>query len=157
MLGIMTTVKARELAKSQGLDLVEISPNADPPVCRIMDFGKHRYDEKRQEKESRKRQHSLSLKEIKYHANVEDHDYLTKTNHVKEFLKKGHKVKISLYFRGRENAHRELGFQLVQRVQKDCEALAVADTTPRQVGRGLFMILSPRNTKGTKNEPAKAK
>ena len=105
MVGVMPTREALKLAQAAELDLVEVSPNADPPVCRIMDFGKFRYDESVKRKESRKqsRTHSRALKEVKFHANVGEHDYQTKVNHARAFLEKGHKVKISLQFRGREN------------------------------------------------------
>lgn len=147
MLGVLPTAQALALAVGQGLDLVEISPGAVPPVCRIMDFGKYRYEEKRKEREARKRQHSLALKEIKFHANVEEHDYRTKVNSVRKFLAKGHKVKISLFFRGRENVHPELGYQLLKRVVKDCEDIGAIDTPPKQIGRGIFGILSQRSLK----------
>ena len=150
MVGVIATARARALASQQGLDLVEISPNAKPPVCRIMDFGKYRYDERRKERESRKKQHVLSLKEIKFHANVEEHDYQTKLNNIRKFLVKGHKVKVSLYFRGRENAHRELGFELVERVLRDCQDVGSIDMAPKLLGRGVLAILSPQGAKGTK-------
>jgi translation initiation factor IF-3 len=147
MVGVLPTDKARTLAKERGLDLVEISPNADPPVCRIMDFGKFRYDEKRKERDARKRQHNLSLKEIKFHANVEEHDYQTKLNNIRKFVEKGHKVKLSLYFRGRENAHRDLGFKVVERAMKECEDIAAIDMPARLIGRGIIGIVAPRQAK----------
>ncbi len=148
MLGVMSTVDARKRASEKGLDLVEISPNAKPPVCRIMDYGKYQYEESRKQRAARKRQHSLSLKEIKFHVNVDDHDYETKLNHIKGFLSKGHKVKVSLFFRGRENAHRDLGFKLMDRVRESCKDIAGTDVAPRMVGRGIFMILAVQNPKG---------
>ena len=129
------------------LDLVEISPNADPPVCRIMDYGKFRYDESIKQKKARKTGHRQIVKEIKFHANVGDHDYQTKVNHARGFLEKGHKVKVSLTFRGRENAHRELGFEVVQRVLKDCEDLSVVDMAPKLVGRSVVSMLGVRSGK----------
>jgi translation initiation factor IF-3 len=148
MLGIVPTADARKRASDMGLDLVEISPNAKPPVCRIMDYGKFQYESRRKERAARKRQHSLALKEIKFHVNVDDHDYRTKVNHIREFLEKGHKVKVSLFFRGRENAHRELGFKLMNRVREECEDIANTDVPPRMVGRGIFMILAVQHAKG---------
>ena len=115
----MQTREAMKIALDQGLDLVEISPNAKPPVCRLMDYGKFRYEQGRKQREQRKNNHQNAVKEIKFRPNVGDHDYETKLNHVKKFLEKGHKVKVSLTFRGRENAHRELGFAVVERVIKD--------------------------------------
>ena len=157
MLGELTIMQARQLALEQGLDLVEVSPNANPPVCRIMDFGKYRYEERKQERTARKHQHTLALKEIKFHPNVEDHDYQTKLNHIRDFLAKGHKVKISLFYRGRENVHRELGFRLMERVQKDIADVGMAESSPRLIGRALFMMLGVRSAKsGVKREVPKA-
>ncbi len=150
MLGVIPTQQAKGLASQCQLDLVEVSPNADPPVCRIMDYGKYRYEEQRKERLAKKRQHNLSLKEIKFHANVEEHDYQTKLSHIREFLGKGHKVKISLFFRGRENAHRDLGFQVIERVTKDCEPIATVESRPRVIGRGIFGVLSPIAPKPSK-------
>lgn len=150
MLGVIPTQQAKGLASQHQLDLVEVSPNADPPVCRIMDFGKYRYEEQRKERLARKRQHNLSLKEIKFHANVEEHDYQTKLNHIRQFLEKGHKVKISLFFRGRENAHRELGFQVIERVTKDCGDIGIVEARPRLIGRGIFGVLAPVAPKGAR-------
>lgn len=151
MRGIMSTKEAFMLAQEQGLDLVEISPNADPPVCRIMDFGKYRYEESKKQKLTRKHQHSQTVKEIKFHANVAEHDYQTKLNHVREFLEKGHKVKLSLTFRGRENAHRELGFEVVNHVLKDCGELSTVDMAPRMMGRSIIAMLSARSSKIVKH------
>lgn len=134
-------------AEGQGLDLVEISPNASPPVCRIMDFGKFQYEEGRKKKMARKKQHGHVVKEIKFHANVADHDYETKVNHIKEFLEKGFKVKLTLTFRGRENAHRELGFQLMQRVLEDCSEHCVVDMEPKIMGRSINAMISGKTAK----------
>ena len=144
MLGVVATVEARQSAREQGLDLVEISPNASPPVCRIMDFGKFLYEQKRKDKQARKHQLAASMKEMKFHANVGDHDYQTKVEHMRDFLAKGHKVKGSLFFRGRENAHRELGFAVMQRVLKDCLDVCVIDMAPKLVGNSIVMIIGPK-------------
>jgi len=144
MLGVMPTEQARQLARQQGLDLVEISPNADPPVCRIMNFGKFRYEESKKEKMARKRQHALVVKEIKFHVTTEEHDYQTKLNNVKKFLTKGHKVKLSLFFRGRENVHRDLGFRLIERVLKDSSDVGAVEMAPKMIGRGLFAVMAPK-------------
>ena len=146
MLGVMTTRDARKLAEDDGLDLVEISPNADPPVCKIMDFGKFRYDESMKGKVQRRqaRLHNRPMKEVKFHANVADHDYETKVNHAKGFLKKGHRVKVSLQFRGRENAHRELGFEVIKRVLADCGDIATVDQDPKMMGRSIISMLAPK-------------
>ena len=147
MLGIITTREAQLKALNEGLDLVEISPAADPPVCRIMDFGKFRYEESRKEREARKHQHVHITKEIKFHPNVEEHDYQTKINHIKKFLEKGHKVKITLVFRGREMAHQELGHGVVSRVLKDCSVVSVVEMGPKMIGRIILAILGPRPKK----------
>ena len=148
MVGVLPTRDALKLAQQEGLDLVEISPNADPPVCRIMDFGKYRYDESIKRKKARKQQHTRSVKEIKFHANVAEHDYQTKVNHAKKFLEKGHKVKFSLQFRGRENAHRELGFEVINRALRDCEELCVVDMAPRLVGRSIVSMVGAKAKSG---------
>lgn len=147
MLGVIATDKARTMAVQQGLDLVEISPNADPPVCQIMDFGKYRYEEAKKERVARKHQHSLAIKEVKFHVTVEEHDYQTKLTSMHKFLAKGHKVKISLFFRGRENVHRELGFRLLERVFKDSGDVGIVEMAPKLIGRGVFGVIAPRGTK----------
>jgi len=147
MLGVVTVSEAMSLAVRAGLDLVEVSPNAEPPVCRIMDFGKFKYEQARKEREARKHQHAAEMKEIKFHANVAEHDFDTKLNHIFGFLKKGMKVKCSLYFRGRENAHRELGFEVITRVLKSCEEVAQADMAPKLIGSSIVMVLGPRSGK----------
>jgi len=139
--------EAMSIAVRAGLDLVEVSPNAEPPVCRVMDFGKFKYEQARKEREARKHQHAAEMKEIKFHANVADHDFETKINHIRGFLDKGMKVKCSLYFRGRENAHRELGFEVMNRVLKSCEDVCQADMTPKLIGSSIVMVLGPRSGK----------
>ncbi len=145
MMWIISTRDALSQAQQVGLDLVEISPNADPPVCRIMDFGKYRYEEARKEKMARKHQHQQVVKDMKFHANTDEHDYQTKVKHIREFLSKGHKVKITLTFRGRENAHKELGFGVMNRVIKECESICVVDMTPRMMGRSIIAMIGPRS------------
>jgi translation initiation factor IF-3 len=145
----MQTREALRIAQEQNLDLVEISPDAKPPVCRLMDYGKFRYEQGRKKREQRKHQHQNAVKEIKFRPNVGDHDYETKLGHVKKFLSKGHKVKISLTFRGRENAHRELGFAVVERVIKDCADVSSVDMAPKRVGRMIVAMLGVRSGKST--------
>lgn len=135
------------LAQQNGLDLVEISPQAKPPVCRIMDYGKFKYERDKKKKEAKKNQASAKLKEIKFHANVDEHDYDTKLRHAKEFLDAGHKVKVSLFFRGRENAHQELGYELMNRVKGDIKDIGQVEQEPRLMGRNLNMMLSPKSGK----------
>ena len=141
MIGVIPLGDAIRKAQEHGLDLVEVSGNADPPVCRIMDLGKFMYDEQRKKKQARKHQHNLAVKEMKFHCNIGDHDYQTKVNHVKGFLADGHKVKVSLMFRGRENAHRELGFDVVNRVMKDCSDVAVVEQSPKLMGRSIIAMI----------------
>jgi translation initiation factor IF-3 len=147
MVGVITTGEALKLAQASGLDLVEVSPNAEPPVCRVMDFGKFMYEESRKQREARKHQHNLVVKEMKFHANVGDHDYQTKVAHIKEFLENGHKVKISLTFRGRENIHRELGFEVMNRVTKDCAEVSNLEQAPKLIGRGIVAMLGIKSSK----------
>jgi len=148
MIGVIPTQDALQRAKALGLDLVEVSPTAQPPVCRIMDFGKYRYEESKKEKEARKNRHNQVIKEVKYHSNVAEHDYETKLGHIKEFLSKGFKVKLTLTFRGRENAHKDLGVELVKRVINDCAAEAMVDQSPRVMGRSVQAMVGPRPAKG---------
>ncbi|MCE9616313.1 MAG: translation initiation factor IF-3 [Lentisphaerae bacterium] len=147
--GVMATRDAMRLAEEHGLDLVEISPNAEPPVCRIMDFGKFRYSEAVKKKKARRQAlvHNRAVKEVKFHANVAEHDYQTKLTHTRDFIEKGHKVKLTLQFRGRENAHKELGMQVIHRVIKDCDDVAVLDLEPKMMGRSVFAMLGGKPNK----------
>jgi translation initiation factor IF-3 len=135
------------MAEGLGLDLVEISPTAVPPVCRIMDFGKYKYDTEKREKESRRHASATRVKEVKFHANVEEHDYQTKLRHVRDFLAEGHRVKSSLFFRGRENAHQEIGYEVMTRVMRDCEDVAQPEQVPTRMGRALVMMLVPKKSR----------
>jgi translation initiation factor IF-3 len=140
----MKTGDALRLSNDYGLDLVEISPTAKPPLCRIMDFGKYKYDQEKKKKEQKKHQVQTKLKEVKFRVNVEEHDYETKMRSLVKFIEHGDRVKVSLMFRGRENAHRELGFEVIQRVIKDTEALSTVDQEPRLQGRFVHAILVPK-------------
>ncbi|MDH3346273.1 MAG: translation initiation factor IF-3 [Kiritimatiellaceae bacterium] len=146
-LGIIRTRDALVRAHEAGLDLVEINATAKPPVCRIMDHGKFKYEQDKKKKEQKKRQVVVKLKEVKFHVNVGDHDYETKLRHAFEFLKDGHRVKFSLMFRGRENAHRELGFELMKRVTADIAEVATVEQAPRLQGRNIFMMVVPKKNK----------
>ncbi len=140
-LGVMRIQEALKRAESLGLDLVEVAANANPPVCRIVDFGKYRYEMAKLEKD---RRHATSkLKEIKFRVNIDEHDYITKLRHGENFLDKGNKVRVQLQFRGRENAHKELGDQLMQRVIEDMATMAQVEMRPRHQGRGITMVLAP--------------
>jgi len=139
----MPTGQALGLAQQKGMDLIEVAPNANPPVCRIVDFGKYKYEQDKRQREARKHQHANKLKEIKLRLNIDQHDYRTKLNHVVEFLQEGMKVKLSLFFRGRENAHPEYGVQLMKRVLDDLEGAGRAEVTPRVIGRSVQMMVGP--------------
>ena len=143
MVGIVTPEKATTMASEQGLDLVEISPNASPPVCKIMDFGKFKYDQQKREAEARKKQKTIELKEIKFRPNTDKHDYEVKMRSVTKFLENGDKVKITLRFRGREMAHQELGTELMERVVVDTAHLGKPDVIPKVEGRQMIMIIYP--------------
>lgn len=140
-LGVMRIEEALKRARALGMDLIEIAANAQPPVCRIVDFGKFRYDLAKQEKE--KKNTAGRVKEVKFRVNVGAHDYLTKIRHAEEFLDKGNKVKIHLQFRGREMAHQNLGMQVVHRVRDDLATMGHVDMEPKLVGRAIGMTLSP--------------
>ena len=143
MVGIVTPEKANTMASESGLDLVEISPNASPPVCKIMDFGKFKYDQQKREAEARKKQKTIELKEIKFRPNTDKHDYEVKMRSVTKFLENGDKVKITLRFRGREMAHQELGAELMERVVVDTAHLGKPDVIPKVEGRQMIMIIYP--------------
>lgn len=142
--GVMPTSSAMEAAEEAGLDLVEIVPNADPPVCKIMDYGKFRFQEQKKKAEARKRQKVVELKEIKLRPNIDTHDYEVKAKAMHRFFGEGDKVKVTLRFRGREMAHPELGMKLLQKVQEDFDEIAKVEYAPRMEGRQMIMILAPR-------------
>jgi len=140
-LGVMKLSDALRKAQSIGLDLVEVAPTANPPVCKIVDFGKFRYDISKQEKE--KKTSGTKLKEIKFRVNIDAHDYMTKIRHGEEFLDKGNKVRVQLQFRGREMAHQEFGMQLMERVKGDLAGMSQVEMEPKIAGRNVTMTLSP--------------
>ncbi|MDQ8194537.1 translation initiation factor IF-3 [Coraliomargarita sp. SDUM461004] len=140
-LGVMAPRKALELAKKVGLDLIEVSPSARPPVCRILDFGKFLYEESKKQKDTK--QASTKLKEVKFRVGIGEHDFVTKLRRAESFLDHGNKVKLTLQFRGRENEHRELGFERVKLAAHELQGVATADSEPRLVGRQVTQILSP--------------
>jgi translation initiation factor IF-3 len=146
-LGVITTEDALERARDVGLDLVEVAPNERPPVCRIMDYGKYKYEQEKKKKEQKKHQVQIKLKEVKFHVNVGDHDYETKMRNLTKFIEHGDRVKVSLMFRGRENAHRELGFEVINRVIQDTAEYTSVDQVPRLQGRFVTAILVPKKTK----------
>ncbi len=139
----MSTYEALTRARHESLDLVEIAPTAQPPVCRIMDFGKYKFELAKKEKEARKNQSNQRIKEVKFHPNVDEHDYQTKLRQIRQFIGEGHRVKASLMFRGREQAHKEIGHQLMRRVMKDIEDVGRAERSPEEMGRFIFMMITP--------------
>lgn len=148
MLGIMQTREALYIAQKQGLDLVEMQPNAEPPVCRIMDYGKFKYDEGMKRKAARKQQQKQVVKEIKFHANVDRHDLEFKMKQMRSFIADGNKVKLTLAYRGRENAHKDLGIDVMKQVVEEMADVAICEQQPKVLGRLLGCLLAPKPTKG---------
>jgi translation initiation factor IF-3 len=143
MLGVLPTPQAIRIAKEQGLDLVEVSPNIEPPVCKIVDYGKYKYLQEKHKKEAHKHQKASKLKEMKFRVGIDPHDYLIKITHAEDFLFDGHKVRVQLQFRGRQMAHQEVGFELVKKIKADLLTMAHVDMEPKLAGRNINMQLSP--------------
>lgn len=146
-LGIVPLAEALSAARDRDVDLVEVAPNADPPVCRIMDYGKYRYEQAQKEKEQRKRQQQQVVKEIKMRPKISDNDYGTKAGHVRRFLGDGNKVKATIMFRGREMSHTELGRRLLDRLADDMSEMATIESYPTVDGRNMVMVLAPTKEK----------
>ena len=146
-LDIMPLSEAIELAMSKGLDLVEVAPNSKPPVCKIMNYGKFKFDQAKKEKEAKKKQKQITVKEIKMRLGIEEHDFIVKNKAIEKFLKEGHKVKVTIMFRGREMNHPELGFDLCNRTSEHLKDVANIEKVPKSEGRNMIMILSPKNEK----------
>ena len=142
-IGIVSTQDALRRAQELDLDLVEVAPQAQPPVCRIMDYGKYKYERDIRQKEARRKQSRIEVKEIKFRPKIDPHDYATKKGHVTRFLKAGARVKITIMFRGREMAHTELGRKILDRLVEDLKDLAVVDTYPKLDGRNMVMVIAP--------------
>jgi translation initiation factor IF-3 len=143
-LGVLYTREAIEQAAEVGLDLVEVSPNADPPVCKFLDVGKYRYEAQKKANIARKSQKTQEIKEIKMRPNIDDHDYETKMKAMHRFIEDGDKVKVTLRFRGRELSHQQLGMDLLRRVQEDIAEIAKVEAYPRMEGRQMLMVMSPK-------------
>ena len=143
-LGVMKTVDAIAEADSHGLDLVEVSPNADPPVCKILDYGKFKFEAQKKRNEAKKKQKVIEVKEIKLRPNIDEHDYQVKMRSVQKFLDDGDKVKITLRFRGREMAHQELGVNVLNRVREDTDDVAKIEAFPKLEGRQMIMVIAPK-------------
>ncbi len=142
--GVVTIEDAMERAANVGLDLVEVSPDAKPPVCKILDYGKFKYQEQKKAAEARKKQKTVEVKEIKMRPNIDDHDYDVKMRSMKRFFDGGDKVKVTLRFRGREMAHQQIGRELLLRVKSDIDEIAKVESEPRLEGRQMVMVLAPR-------------
>jgi translation initiation factor IF-3 len=152
-IGILPPYEALKMARERNLDLVEISPTATPPVCRIMDYGKYLYQQEKKEREAKKHQKVITVKEVKFRINVDDHDYETKKNHVLRFLDEGDKVKATIFFRGREMTRTNLGREILERLIKDVGEKGIVEFRPRQEGNTLHAILAPKKPGDQKPQP----
>lgn len=144
-IGVVTTQEALKKAENFGLDLVEVSPNAKPPVCRIMDYGKYKYEQSKKEKISKKKQHTITVKELRLRPRTDDHDLETKIRHARKFIEQRNKVKFTILFKGREMAYQDMGTNLLSRIQEMLEDIAKLDMEPKMEGRRMIMILSAKN------------
>ncbi|MGH9469952.1 MAG: translation initiation factor IF-3 [Terriglobia bacterium] len=154
-LGILPPWEALKAARAKGLDLVEVSPRANPPVCRIINYGKYLYQQSKRQHDARKHQKSVELKEVKFRPRTGEHDFDVKKNHILRFLQEGSKVKATIAFRGREMAHRDIGWQMINRLIEQVAEAGLVETRPRQEGPNLSVILAPKKT-GTGSKPAGA-
>lgn len=144
-IGVVTVSEAVVYADQAGLDLVEISPNADPPVCKILDYGKYKYEAQKKKNEAKKKQKVIDVKEIKLRPNIDHHDYDVKMRNMRRFLEEGNKVKVTLRFRGREMMHQQLGVNILDRVRNDVEAFAKVEQEAKMEGRQMVMVVAPRS------------
>ncbi|MBR9972707.1 translation initiation factor IF-3 [Magnetospirillum sulfuroxidans] len=144
MIGVVSLREGLIMAEEAGLDLVEVSPNADPPVCKILDYGKFKYEAQKKKAEAKKKQKVIEVKEIKLRPNIDDNDYDVKMRAMRKFLEEGDKVKVTLRFRGRELAHQDLGMKVLERVRDDLEDLGKIEQIPKMEGRQMVMVVSPR-------------
>jgi len=154
-LGIIPTEEAIKMAEDQGLDLVEVAPNSNPPVCRVMDYGKHKYKASKKAHEAKKKQKIVHVKEVKFRPNTDQHDFDFKMKHVQRFLENGDKAKVVIFFKGREIVHREFGQKVLERIAEQTEDIAIIEQSAKQEGRTLVMVLAPKNTKTKKGAPSK--
>jgi translation initiation factor IF-3 len=144
MQGVLTAREAMQRAFAVGLDLVEISPNADPPVCKILDFGKFKYEQQKKRNEAKKKQKVIEIKEIKVRPNIDENDYQVKMRAMKSFIEEGDKVKVTLRFRGREMAHQDIGVRVLERIRSEMDTTSKVEQMPRMENRQMVMVLSPR-------------
>jgi translation initiation factor IF-3 len=147
-LGVMDVRDAVRAAREKGLDLVEVAPNADPPVCRIIDFGKYQYEAKKKANEAKKKQVTITVKDVKFRPGTDDHDYEYRMKHARGWLQEGDKVKATIWFRGREMTHRELGARILERLEKDLVDVGEVEARPRMEGNQMFIIFGPKRHKG---------
>jgi translation initiation factor IF-3 len=147
-LGVMDVRDAIRAAREKGLDLVEVAPNADPPVCKIIDFGKYQYEAKKKANEAKKKQVTITVKEVKFRPGTDDHDYDYRMKHAREWLSGGDKVKATIWFRGREMTHRELGSRILAKLEQDLADVGEVEARPRMEGNQMFIILGPKRHKG---------
>jgi translation initiation factor IF-3 len=143
MLGVVSVPEALEKAEEHGLDLVEVSPNADPPVCKILDYGKYKYEQQKKAAEARKKQKTIDVKEVKIRPSIEEHDYEVKLRNARRFLEDGDKVKVTMRFRGREIAHQDIGMELLNKFQEDLLELGKVELSPKFEGRQIIMVMAP--------------
>lgn len=146
-IGIKSRQEALEMAQNANLDLVMVAPKAKPPVCRIMDYGKYRYEQQKKEKEARKKQRVINTKEVRLSPTIEEHDFNTKLRNARKFLTKGDKVKAAIRFRGRAITHADLGKEVLERLAKECEDIATVEQRPKMEGRSMFLVLVPKTEK----------
>lgn len=145
--GVISLAEAKQLAFDANMDLVEVSPNADPPVCKVMDYGKYQFEQNKKLQAAKKKQKQILIKEIKFRPGTEEGDYQVKLRSLTKFLEEGNKTKITVRFRGREMAHREIGMELLKRVEKDLEELAIVEQFPKFEGRQMVMVMAPKKRK----------
>lgn len=152
-LGVLDTREALQIAMDKGLDLVEVAANADPPVCKIMDYGKFKYQQKKRQQEAKKKQTVIQIKEVKFRPKTDDHDYQTKLKHICKFLGSGDRCKVTVFFRGREIVHKDRGLRVLERVQEDTKDIAKVESHPTSEGRTMTMMLAPvKKTGAPKSE-----
>ncbi len=158
-LGVMTPAQALQLAEERGLDLVEVAPTANPPVCRIIDYGKYRYEQSKRAQEAKRHQKTVQVKEVKFRPKIDEHDFNFKKNHILRFLKEEHKVKATVMFRGREVTHAEIGEQILRRLLDELDEFAAMERGPKLEGHTMTMILSPKKgvQRETKDEKSSSK
>ena len=146
-LGVMDVRDAVRAAREKGLDLVEVAPSADPPVCRIIDFGKYQYEAKKKANEAKKKQVTITVKEVKFRPGTDDHDYEYRMKHARQWLTDGDKVKATIWFRGREMTHRELGARILEKLEQDLQDVGEVEARPRMEGNQMFIIFGPKRHK----------